>query len=793
MDAFASPSIRGDKSVARWRRVVLPGALTLLLGFCLFSLPSPPGTGLDASWQEMLVLARAQGLQFGRDVIFTWGPWGFLCSNFHLGSLEAVPQLAWQVGGQLLIALALVTLTRGLPATRRIAFVLSVMAFHWLFLDGIYFVLVALVGISGLMRRGSPVLTLVAWALVLGFVSQLKFTYLAVSAFAVVCAAACWAGRRDRTRAVAIPCGYAAAVFAAWVAAGQDPDNLYPYLRRSMEIASGYGDAMALDESWSQFGWGLGLVLICAASLAGAWRRLEDRPLALGACGLLSFMVFAMWKESFTRADMVPLGGHIFGIFTFVLMLAPVMPGLLFPGRRWHGFDLAFVYCVLGIACFDPAYYRLGPRVVWQRSYGTAHALARLGSLPGEWQAEYDRARAAANLPRVRAAVGRGTTDVYDFSIGVAILNGLNVSPRPIFQGYSAYTPSLEGWNLRRYQSDRAPEFLLWKDERVDDRYPGMDDAPIVAGLAGHYEPLFAEGDYWLFRRVSPLARTPPALVTLLSRTVRLSEEVELPDEPDHAVWLEADAVPNALGRLRALAYKPAIINLVTTDDEGRMRTWRLPPAVARAGFMLVPSLQGGGDLAALAAGDLHSWVRSFRFEAPPGQGEFWSHVGVRASSMPGLPLPMLEQSRLLKLGIFGGPAVSLTSVVKMPVVDTPEGKALLLHAEGEIVFDAPRGSARLSLAFGIREGAYSGGGHTDGVAFSADAVWPSGRRTRLWARYLDPVAEPADRGTQVADIALPADGPYRVVLHTGAGPANDNRWDWSYLTRVRFDAPGAK
>ena len=37
-----------------------------------------PGPGVDASWNAGLAMAVEQGLHFGRDVVFTYGPLGFL-------------------------------------------------------------------------------------------------------------------------------------------------------------------------------------------------------------------------------------------------------------------------------------------------------------------------------------------------------------------------------------------------------------------------------------------------------------------------------------------------------------------------------------------------------------------------------------------------------------------------------------------------------------------------------------------------------------------------------------------
>lgn len=646
MDAFASPSIRAESHRGGALRRVETLLATLILWVSLFSVLGPTDGGLDASWQAMLIHAHAEGLQFGRDIIFTWGPWGFLCSRTELGGTAAAPILAWQAGGQLLIAFAFAWLTRLLAAWRRFAFVAAVVAFHWLFQDTAYFVLIALIVLSALMRPGAGAARLAAWTLVLGFLGQIKFTYLVIGSGAVLASSACWALRGSWRRVGALTGGYAFAVLASWVAAGQDLDNLVPYLRRSVEISSGYGDAMGFDESWSVFLWGAALAFVCLIFAWRVWRTASDRGYAFGASAYLGFSFFVMWKESFIRADLVPLGGHVLGLFTYVLILAPAAPGLVFPGRRWHWFDSSIVLCLVALACFDPEYYRQGPRVGWEILQANKYSLMHLGELPAQWEQANASARDEAFLPGIEKAVGNGTVDVFNYSVGTALLNGLAVSARPIFQSYSAYTPGLQGWNLRFYQSDRAPDFLMWKEEGVDGRYPGQDDAMLLASLPGHFEPLFEEGGYWLFRRTSLLPAAAPERRLLLSRAVALSEEIALPAHPGHALWLQANAVENALGHLRAIAYKPALLNLATLDDQGRRRVWRLLPRVARSGFILVPTLSDGGAMALLMKGQSNAEVTSFHFEAPQGQGEFWSRVEISVFEMPGRPLTEVPAER---------------------------------------------------------------------------------------------------------------------------------------------------
>ncbi len=791
MDAFAPPSIRAEFTIGQRGRLVEAALLALALGFALFSLPGPPDATLDGSWQEMLVYAHGHRTQFGRDLIFTWGPWGYLCSLYHLGRAQAVPLLLWHTLGQLLIGFALVALTWDLKPWRRYAFVGLVLAVHALFLDATYFILISLVVVSGLMRRDAPVGRLIGWAFALGFLSQLKFTYLVLTAAGVAASAFCWAERRAWSRAGILAGAYILALVVAWIAAGQNLDNLYPYLRRSAEVAKGYADAMAWDEGWPAFLWGSGLAVICALYVLSLWRSLPERALAHGVAAFLAFAFFLMWKESFTRADLVPLGGHVLGLFAFVVGSAAALGGLLFPARRWHWFDASVPFCLVAVACFDPGFYTIGPRASWNGMRRGASALGTLFSLPGQWQQDLAQAADRQASPAIRKAVGDATVDVYDYNVGWALINGLAVAPRPLFQGYSAYTPSLEGWNLRYYQSNRAPEFLVWSSERLDARYPGEDDAMLVAGLPGHYAPMFSEGGYLLLRKQSPLSTVPMDRSLMIGRRILLSEEVALPADCRQAVWLQADAVPNNLGRVRAALYKPALINLATLDEQGRRRVWRLLPRVARVGFILIPTLESGPDVSAFLRGEAYSWVRSFHFEAPEGEGEFWSHVDVAVFGLPQIPLrPTIPAARLVEAGVFDRPPFAITSAAEPEIFPIPDGAAVLLHAESEVVLDVPVGAPGISGSFGLREGAYSGEGRTAGVGFVLEAVWPSGRRERLWSRALDPVARAQDRGVQHFAVRIPADRPLRLVVHMAPAVPGDNRWDWSYLAGVRFGTP---
>src|SRR5437879_11326347 len=88
---------RSISRICRWRALLL-APLAILLALLLFQFPLPAKPGVDPSWGMVLVYAHRHGLQFGSDVAFTYGPYGFLISRFYYDGVPLVKILCERVG-----------------------------------------------------------------------------------------------------------------------------------------------------------------------------------------------------------------------------------------------------------------------------------------------------------------------------------------------------------------------------------------------------------------------------------------------------------------------------------------------------------------------------------------------------------------------------------------------------------------------------------------------------------------------------------------------------------------------
>jgi hypothetical protein len=75
----------GTPPLKHVKRLLVNVLCFVLLVAVLFRYPAYPSFGLDASWCMALGQFFHDGLQFGPDVTFTFGPLGFLFGNVYMG------------------------------------------------------------------------------------------------------------------------------------------------------------------------------------------------------------------------------------------------------------------------------------------------------------------------------------------------------------------------------------------------------------------------------------------------------------------------------------------------------------------------------------------------------------------------------------------------------------------------------------------------------------------------------------------------------------------------------------
>jgi hypothetical protein len=555
---------------------------------------------------------------------------------------------------------------------------------------------------------------------------------------------------------------------------------LIEFLRYSSEVSAGYAAAMSLPGSSIQLTSFLALVAAFAAIIIVQLFRSPDRKSVTQQvliAAVLATMGFVGFKAGFVRYDL-----HSLYAWNVLAVAAAAYVAFLTDIRS--ALPLAAISVVSIITALSLPSGEIWPSVPSEiegrvRAIGTnLSELAHLAVSPRGWlrdravAMEQGRAKTRAAIPVPQLD---GSVDALPPIQSAVIAAGLNYRPRFTVQDYVAYTRALIDQNHASWFGPHAPGYILFGLTPIDGRLPALSDGPLWPDLLRYYEPVQRQLDLAVLRhRSTPL---PPPLGSPIIRVVRLGERFELGREP---TFLTLDVRLTGLGRSMSMLFRPPRVELHLIYADGRETVSRIIPEIARAGFVITPSIETPADFVQLALGDppalAASWPVSALIEVGRG-GSFAYDDDVTLTSRsidvatlrrapPDIPAAAKVRREFAALTRL------LTAVpLQPPFVDrVPEG--LLAHAQRKIT--VPVGNARsVTVTFGFRDGAWTVG-KTLGACFrassDADAV--------LWERCLDPRHRVEDRGQQTATFALPPDQAH-VTLETSC--VADCSWGWTY------------
>ena len=763
------------------------GFLTLVA--IAFSLPVQPSAELDASWRMAIGRFFLEGRQFGTEVVFTYGPLGWAMGKTYWGA-----GWGWLISWQLVQAIVMATLVYWhafrLTGYYRIFFLLFYFLFGLTYQDAIQQTAIILAGLELIRRSNGPWRwSSLALVLLLAIFSLVKFTNLLLGFFVVFLAGALELWVRRKVAAVRLPAIFLGLFLAGWMLCGQHVGNLPAYFHSSMEISSGYQDAMGLACPPLQLYLGLTVAGLLSAYLLLNLATAADRVRGLALFLAASAYLYLNWKHGFIRAD-----GHQIGFYYAALTIIVGMPLLLDDGPRLRlvkGFTLAGAGLVT-LVCLELVLPGLVRGVLAMDSgaidRNVNYALrpaATQASYVNAFQGESDRGR----LPRTTDEIGGASIDVLGFEQGIALFNGFNYQPRPVFQSYSAYTPYLSRLNYHFYASDRAPEYALFKLQTLDSRLPTMDDPHVLRLLIQRYSYRFSEQGYTLWKRkpgtFNAAEFDPKPLRTV---SAKLGEKVSLADVSDRNLWVEINYRFSLLGKLRRFLFRPVPVQLRVVDQKGEESVYRLPQPIGATGFMLNPLVGDLMEFMRAAGGEPTRRVQSLTVEVAPGERAFVAEdISVSVSSLPvsDAGKNYFQNADRAKFHMFMDAPVSYEAL-NPPNEDAIDGRrVMIMHAPSQMVFDVPAGATVITGAYGFVPGAYSNGGKTNGAEFVI--TWTDGSNPVILSeRYMTPVTNPDDRGLQKFSLKLPR-GTGRVLMQVKPGLYGEYAFDWTGWTAIEF------
>jgi hypothetical protein len=637
-EVIGTRATAGLEERRRRRRTV---ALSLLVGaFAVASFPGdfrPIASGLDPSWIYAINRLPHTEFRFGADVVFSYGPLGYLLVPVDIGSNLAQAVVSW-IGvqaGTVLIAL-----------------------YHFRRHGRIDSVALFAVGSLGALSLALPyeyrILALLGLCLSVDPEDRTAWRLASVAA-AVLAAGLVYAKMTAGVAAVAMVAG--AGLIRAWqrtiswrqLAIGLAGflvilvglgllltggfSELGRWFRGSWEVASGFAEAMSIPQP-SGLLWPGILALVAFLAVLVLIGRVTGGTAAVAvALGVMALLAF---RHAYVR--------HHGRLLYPVLLTALAVMALMVGSRRDLAILLAGSLAVTGFAV--AAFLTPGCLCTWRwqalglEGVRNVVSLTRLPATRAVMHRRTVHELAIDRLPdelltAVRESPPGG--DALPEEISFFPANGVAWVPNPALQTYHAFTPYLDAWTASHFAGPNRPGSLLVEFVDVDGRHP-MFAAPRMwrAILSGYDVAGSAKGG---FGEVTVLTRVPRHELELHevgegTATVGRWHPVPSLSTPTFA---EIHLRPDPLGRVAGLVWRIDPVFLDAKFEDGSVATFRFVPRTAPGGLLVSPLPISGAEFRDLVAGDPLRRVDAIRIHGP-GTSSFRASVPIVWRAASGMP-----------------------------------------------------------------------------------------------------------------------------------------------------------
>ena len=523
-----APTARRPPRSARsraWAQAREIASSTWFLGAVVFAatwgggLVSPVEPSIDHSQWAGLNMAAVHGLDFGSDVVATYGPLGFLKSYivFFPGTarlavlygialhLALCVSVVWAVkrnfGAPIAVGVALVigALARGdlsAVAVREDAAVI-ILAFIWC--------VAALSDDSPSWTRKLVVFGGGAFAAI-EVLAKLNPGVLVLALGGITVLAI----EQDRRRNLAIfATTFAGALALLWIATGQGLADAGRYISSGLDLVSGYSSGARFDYGFDQreYDYALTLPLIGAVGAIAwistrelVWRR--RAPLLL----MTALVAFTTAKGGFVSHD-------LYHMATFYGAIAGVCAAFPLPDRT--GIRIGALAAIVG-ACaltltteFD-GYPLANPLENARNGVETVATMIDGGRL--EEEVARNRAAEVASYdvdPRSLELLEGHGVHVDPSEAAAVWAHELDWSPLPVFQPYMAWTEDLDRRNAEAMASDDGPQRILRQNLNALGRYPAFESPAAMIAMLCNFEALRTTEEWQVLGRVDDRCGEP--------------------------------------------------------------------------------------------------------------------------------------------------------------------------------------------------------------------------------------------------------------------------------------------
>jgi hypothetical protein len=565
-----------ERKPQRW--LVSNGFIGALL--TLFSVPdlqTAAAGGLDPSWKAALHMAAHRGINHGSDLLFTYGPLGFLTEPILYYPSTALLSVAYGLAVRATFCILLVrALRRSLPlAVALIAGFLITQTSGWVAPDTVMSAATFLLCID-LLRSERPLRSRLWMVRTVALISgvhlliKLNTGFTMVAMFGVVCLLS-----RDRRVLVESAAATGIGFVGGWLLSGNQPADLPAFVLGSAQLASGFSDAMGMEDPRFK-GDFASVASVTAFVVFLAWSGTRDWTAARrrGAWIVLLILLFFSFKHGFVRHDGHQIGFSLTDMVAFGAFVEHQV-------ERWV--FTAGIVATLAVLLYSGAYVAMNPFPIVAEAFDDARLLTSSNRRAEEIAGTRQDLKKSWGLEEQTLDLLRGHgvhVDPWEAAVAWAYPS-LRWRPLPVFQSYIAYTPGLDELNANRLAGSDGPERVLRERVSIDGRNPDWESPAAMLALVCNYEELRVQTRWQVLAKSDDRCGRAEHLST---RKAIAGEPVPIPQVEGRIVLAKIrDFKDQPSYMVRTQLWKAPVVEAVLDS----VRVFRIVPGTADRGLIV--------------------------------------------------------------------------------------------------------------------------------------------------------------------------------------------------------------
>ncbi len=603
----------------------LIGAFLFLTSIAVFVplKPKMPMTGLDPSWAFTLNEAVSRNWVFGKDIIFSFGPYASIYSKTYHPGVDKL-----MIGGSLFLSICYASLLFLFfkKTKMKLPLIYAFFIAGFLFLpDPLFSSYPFILGLcvyrftlpkdhpDKINLKGTLHKILPLFFAPLGLLLLIKSSFLPLCAVTVLFAFILLWQVKQKALAYAAPFATLLSCCFFWILSGQPFFALFSYFLNMSRIALNYAEAMAMKGDPYEILLYLiaSLLILCCAISAKNNRILNKLSLTF----FIFCFLFVAFKTGFVRHD----GGHTSGAIPFLIMATILLMTL---DLNKSMLTIAIFFSIVTWGRIDNVHFKTQTTTIINNIFNTYSNLyegvkirtSSRNKLKKKFENRLSNIHKCFPIPKLN-----GSTDIYSFQQSYLLSSENTFSFRPVFQSFTAYSPELIKINEMFLRSKNAPDNILFRIEALDTRLQALEEGLSWPTILQNYDIRSFENEYINFRKKKTNNQNHVEH-KIYHKKNTLNKEVELP-ETEGDLYAEIHIEQTFLGKIASFFFRPSELSISVILPDGTKKYFRFISTMGKTKFLLSPLIENTDDFFLFAQEKNKKIVYFIKLK---GDSKFW-------------------------------------------------------------------------------------------------------------------------------------------------------------------------